>query len=106
MADGSVILVEVAGGTLTRVLPDGTKQVVATPGAGPNGAAIGPDGKCYVCNNGGFKWHEESGQRRPILQAEAYSGGRIERTDLTTGAGQVLYHIGVASCRGRVCQYV
>jgi gluconolactonase len=25
-------------------------------GGGPNGAAIGPDGKCYVCNNGGFKW--------------------------------------------------
>jgi gluconolactonase len=91
MADGSVVLVEIAAGALTRVMPDGTKQVVATPGGGPNGAAIGPDGKCYVCNNGGFKWHEETGQRRPILQAEDYSGGRIERIDLETGAVEVLY---------------
>ena len=55
LADGSVVLVEIARRCLTRVLPDGRKEIVATPGGGPNGAAIGPDGKCYVCNNGGFE---------------------------------------------------
>jgi len=44
-ADGSVILVEIAAGALTRVAPNGAKTVIATPGGGPNGAAIGPDGK-------------------------------------------------------------
>ena len=46
MPDGSILLVEIARGTLTRVTPDGKKEVVAEPGGGPNGAAIGPDGAC------------------------------------------------------------
>ncbi len=44
MPDGSVVLVEIERGTLTRVWPDGRKDVVAKTGGGPNGAAIGPDG--------------------------------------------------------------
>ena len=91
MADGSVLVVEIARGTLTRVYPDGTKEVVATPGGGPNGAAIGPDGACYVCNNGGFEWHRDEQGLRPVLQAREYSGGRIERIDLETGEVTVLY---------------
>jgi len=91
MPDGSVMVVEIERGTLTRVMPDGTQSVIARTGGGPNGAAIGPDGKCYVCNNGGFKWHEEGGLLRPVLQAEDYSGGRIERVDLETGEVEVLY---------------
>jgi gluconolactonase len=91
MPDGSVVLVEIERGTLTRVRADGTKQVVAKTGGGPNGAAIGPDGKCYICNNGGFRWHEEGGLLRPVLQADDYSGGRIERVDLDTGAIETLY---------------
>ena len=54
MEDGSVILTEVAAGRITRVLPDGRKQTVATPGGGPNGMAVGPDGALYLCNNGGM----------------------------------------------------
>jgi len=41
LADGSVLLVEIFAGTLTRVSPDGTKTIVARPGGGPNGAALG-----------------------------------------------------------------
>src|SRR5690606_37182632 len=67
MREWSVLVVEIARGTLTRILPDGMHQIVAHTGGGPNGAAIGPDGRCYVCNNGGFKWHEEPGVRRPFL---------------------------------------
>lgn len=91
MDDGSVLLVEIAAGALTRVAPDGTKSVIARPGGGPNGAAIGPDGKCYIANNGGFEWHREGGRIRPLTQAKDYSGGRIERVDLATGAVDVLY---------------
>ena len=61
MDDGSVILVEIAAGRITRVKRDGTKQTIATPGGGPNGLAIGPDGALYACNNGGFKWAEIEG---------------------------------------------
>jgi gluconolactonase len=92
LADGSVLVVEIAGRCLMRVRPDGTKEIVATPGGGPNGAAIGPDGKCYVCNNGGFEFTVDPGfGLRPVAQAWDYSGGRIERIDLDSGAIEVLY---------------
>ena len=92
MADGSVLVVEIEGGRLIRVLPDGTKQVAGELGGGPNGAAIGPDGKCYVCNNGGFAWLTlEDGFLRPHGIAEDYTGGSIQRVDLATGAVETLY---------------
>jgi gluconolactonase len=84
--DGSVLLVEIARGTLSRVTPEGRVQVVAALGGGPNGAAIGPDGAVYVCNNGGFEYVTEAdGCLRPTMQARDYDGGRIERVDLVTG---------------------
>ena len=92
MRDGSVVLVEIARGTLSRVHPDGRIDVVAALGGGPNGAAIGPDGAVYVCNNGGFHWTREAdGCHRPIRQADDYSGGRIERVELATGRFERLY---------------
>ena len=45
MPDGSVILVEIARQTLSRVTPDGAIHVIAALGGGPNGAAMGPGGK-------------------------------------------------------------
>ena len=53
MADGSIVLVEMFGPRLTRVAPDGTKTTIAEIEGGPNGAAVGPDGAIYLCNNGG-----------------------------------------------------
>lgn len=91
LPDGAVIVVEIARGTLSRVAPDGRIDVVAEPGGGPNGAAIGPDGKCYVCNNGGFEWTERRGRIYPENQAADYRTGRIERIDLATGTVEVLY---------------
>lgn len=92
MDDGSVLLVEIARGTLTRVTPEGRVSVVADLGGGPNGAAIGPDGAVYICNNGGFNYTTESdGCFRPIGQATDYSGGRIERVNLNTGKFERLY---------------
>jgi gluconolactonase len=91
MPDGSIILVEIERQTLSRVTPDGAISVIAHTGGGPNGAAIGPDGRCYVCNNGGFQWHEKDGELVPALQGADYSGGRIEAVDLATGDVEVLY---------------
>jgi gluconolactonase len=91
MDDGSVILVEIAKGEITRVKRDGTKQTIAKPGGGPNGAAIGPDGALYVCNNGGFKWAEIEGMMIPGNAAADYTTGRIERIDIATGKVERLY---------------
>ena len=92
MADGSVIVVEIARGTLSRVSPDGAVEVIAEPGGGPNGAAMGPDGHCYVCNNGGFEWHRSNtGLLFPGNQPDDYSGGRIERINIESGEVEVLY---------------
>jgi gluconolactonase len=92
LPDGDVLLVEIARGTLSRVRPDGRVDVVAHLGGGPNGAAMGPDGRIYVCNNGGFEWiGMPDGGLRPGHQPADYRGGRIERVDLATGAVEVLY---------------
>ncbi|MCB0969662.1 MAG: SMP-30/gluconolactonase/LRE family protein, partial [Ilumatobacter sp.] len=53
MPDGSVILVEMFGPRLTRIRPDGSAETIAEIPGGPNGAALGPDGAVYLCNNGG-----------------------------------------------------
>jgi gluconolactonase len=100
MEDGSVLVVEIRRGTLSRVSPDGRVEVVAEPGGGPNGAAIGPDGHCYVCNNGGFEWREAGGLVIPGDQPSDYSGGRIERIDIGSGQVDILY----TECDGnRLC---
>ena len=85
MEDGSIILVEIYKGCITRIWGDGKTEVIAETGGGPNGAAIGPDGALWICNNGGFKYHERDGLLIPGHCPDDYSGGRIERVDLTTG---------------------
>jgi gluconolactonase len=79
LADGSVLVVEIRAGTLARVTPDGAVVRVADLGGGPNGAARGPDGAIYVCNNGG--------------SVPGFTVGPpcIQRVDLATGAVEVLY---------------
>ena len=98
MPDGSVILVEIEAGRITRVKRDGSRETVAEPGGGPNGLAIGPDGKLYCCNNGGFHYIEHNGLLIPHGQPEDYSGGRIERIDIATGAVEILYKDGDFGC--------
>ena len=100
MPDGSILLVEIERGTVTKVARDGAVSYVARPGGGPNGAALGPDGRLFICNNGGFRWTPEGDESglRPIGIAEDYSGGRIEALDLETGKVEVLYR----ECDGRL----
>jgi gluconolactonase len=92
MNDGSIVFVEIKRRTLTRVTPEGKVEVIAAPGGGPNGAAIGPDGACYIANDGGcFEWLDYNGFCLPGPLPGDYSGGRIERVDLHTGEIKVLY---------------
>src|SRR3546814_15174021 len=79
MPDGSVIVVEIAAGRITRVRPDGTKETVAEHGGGPNGLAIGPDGKLYCCNNGGFGRSAAGGLLVQTGHAAGSAGGSIHR---------------------------
>ena len=78
MPDGSVLVVEIFAGRVTRCWGGGRTEVVAEVGGGPNGAALGPDGALYICNNGGA-WTPN------------YTVGRIERLDLGTGKVERLY---------------
>ncbi len=91
MPDGSVLLVELSRGTLSKVDPEGIVSVIADLGGGPNGAAIGPDGNIYVCNNGGFDDETDpSGQFASTMPRE-YVGGSIQRVNLLTGESEELY---------------
>src|SRR5436853_2878627 len=95
MADGSVILGEIAGGRVTRVAPDGGKTEIGKAGGGPNGVATGPDGALYVCNNGGAVYQTTPSflSTGPALD---YKGGSIQRIGLKTGETRTLY----SECNG------
>jgi len=95
MPDGDIVLVEIGAGRLTRVAKNGKVSLIAVLGGGPNGAAIGPGGKCYVCNNGGFELHERGGRLIPGFNLSA--PGHIQVVDLATGRFETLYD----SCDGR-----
>ena len=97
LGDGSLIVVEIAAGRLTRIAPDGSCRTVAELGGGPNGAAMGPDGRCYVCNNGGFVWRERDGARLPAGTAADYVSGSLQAVDIHTGAVETLY----TACQGQ-----
>ncbi|PWR24232.1 SMP-30/gluconolactonase/LRE family protein [Zavarzinia aquatilis] len=101
LPDGDILVVEIERGTLTRVAPDGRLSVVAHLGGGPNGAALGPDGCVYVCNNGGFEFADLGGVLVPGHQAHDYGGGCIQRVDLSTGKAEVIYtHAGDIALKG------
>jgi gluconolactonase len=92
LEDGSFLCVEIRRKTLTQILPDGRVRIVADLGGGPNGAAMGPDGHCYVVNNGGFKFTQRSdGVWATAGTPDDYKGGRVERVNIETGKFEVLY---------------
>lgn len=99
LPDGSIVLVEMFGPRLTRVAPDGTKSTIAEIEGGPNGAAVGPDGAIYLCNNGGSFTPIELGDLLlpGPFDPDRYIGGRIQRVDPHDGAVTDLY----TECDGR-----
>jgi gluconolactonase len=99
MADGSVLFVDIKNETLSRALPGGRVETVARIPGGPNGAAIGPDGAAYVCNNGGvYSFVQRApGVTVPGPTPKTFQGGSIHRVDLATRDVSVLYD----SCGGQ-----
>jgi gluconolactonase len=96
MPDGTILLVDIKKECLTRILPDGSQQLVAKIPGGPNGAAVGPDGRIYICNNGGFDWNElplPNGQVISVGEHEAgnYTGGSVQVLDLATAKLETIY---------------
>lgn len=95
MPDGSILLVEIRGGRVTRVTPDGEKHKIADVPVAPNGCAFGPDGHLYVANNGGFNWIDMPVGDQTICigvgQPESYTGGSIDRVNIETGDVETLY---------------
>ncbi|MGZ8286271.1 MAG: SMP-30/gluconolactonase/LRE family protein [Allosphingosinicella sp.] len=98
MADGSVVVAEIKGGRITRVGADGSKEVLAETGGGPNGLAVGPDGALWIADNGGaFSWHDEMGLTIPGPTPPEHEGGSIRRFDFASGRLETVYE----SCDGR-----
>lgn len=91
LPDGDVLVCEIAAGRITRIAPDGARTVAAETGGGPNGAALGPDGRLWVCNNGGMEWYDRDGRLFPTGCARDYEGGSIQRIDLETGAVETVW---------------
>jgi len=80
------------------VASGGTTEVVAEPGGGPNGLAIGHDGAGYVCNNGGcFDFYGVAGFTVPGPLPDTWTGGAVQRVDLDSGEVTTLY----TECDGR-----
>src|ERR1043165_4199644 len=79
MPDGSVILVEIARGTLSRAW-NGKVEVVCDLGGGPNGAALGPGGAVYVPTTGGGGLG--GGGIAGRLQGQPPVQGGIDRVDV------------------------
>lgn len=95
--DGGFVVVEIEAGRVSRINADGEVSVLALTGGGPNGAAIGPDGRVYVCNNGGMAFHYPDGLILPGHGEDGGATGWIDAIDMTTGAVETLYR----ECDGR-----
>ncbi|WP_164661000.1 SMP-30/gluconolactonase/LRE family protein [Tropicibacter sp. Alg240-R139] len=96
MNDGSLLFVDIEKETLSKVTSDGTIRTVAEIPGGPNGVAIGPDSAAYVCNNGGVYTFKEvpvpgGTANVPWPSRPNYTGGSIQRVDLSNGNVTTLY---------------
>ena len=97
MADGSVLVVEVASGWMSRISPGGEVSRITRLDGGPNGLAVGPDGAAYVCNNGGrYAYANQGDLLIPSGLPASHVGGSIQRVDLASGEVTTLYD----SCGG------
>lgn len=114
-SNGDIILVEIRGDArkdiascgddenmfepcISRISPSGERSILAKIPGGPNGAAVGPDGDIYICNDGGFDWIPiPQPPAEPIVwfggnQPSWYTGGKLQKYSPATGKVTDLYH--------------
>lgn len=102
LSTGELIVTEVRRGRIVTIQPDGEVALLVQTGGGPNGAAVGPDGALYVCNNGGSVFYFSHGRtvagtpNEDISEDYRYTGGRIEKVDLDSGHCEII----ATSCAG------
>ncbi|HEX7036050.1 MAG TPA: SMP-30/gluconolactonase/LRE family protein [Pseudomonadales bacterium] len=86
---GELLVVEILTGWITKVTASGDVERLVRVGGGPNGLAIGPDGRGYVCNNGGMPasaaaelglpvGETPSSRITPCVQAVDFGTGKVE----------------------------
>jgi gluconolactonase len=91
LLDGTLLVVDLRHSCVWTIGRDGSKhQLLKTPG-GLNGAALGPDGRLYVCNNGGIDWADDPALNVPLGRSRSYIGGRIQAIELQSGRIEDLY---------------
>ncbi len=96
LPNGDILITEIEAGRLTKIRQDGSKEIFAVTGGGPNGAAIGPDEAIYVTQNGGFEWSESlqtdgTNILRPGDRANDYTNGSIQRVSAEGNSVETLY---------------
>jgi gluconolactonase len=92
LQDGTVLLVEIEAKRLVKVDSAGKVSLVAEFDGGPNGAAFGPDGSLFICNNGGsFTFSTAAGHNAPAPVASTHKTGSLQRIDIETGRIETLY---------------
>jgi gluconolactonase len=92
LPDGSLLVGEMEGEQITRIdVSDGRKTVIAKVKGAPNGMALGPDGRVYVCNNGGSAWTDYNEWRFPHGVKPDWDGGSLQVLDLDTGEVETLF---------------
>jgi gluconolactonase len=96
LPDGSFLVVEIERRTLTRIEAEGHKEVVAETGGGPNGAAVGPDGKCPELSRG-----PGGGRGRGSGISQQIAGERIRVNAVSPGVTPIDMPARAALERGR-----
>ncbi|MFI0474119.1 SMP-30/gluconolactonase/LRE family protein [Halomonas sp. HMF6819] len=91
LEDGGVLLVEARAGRLIHLLPNGERRTVAQVSGRLTGAALGPNGYCYIGSSGGADWRTEKGKADCIHLGADHGGGCIQKVDLGTGVVEALY---------------
>jgi len=92
LPDGALLVVDLRYSCVWRIEPDGAKRRLVTVPGSLNGAALGPDGRLFVCNNGGLDWESDPNRNLPLGRSRSsYVGGRIQAIDLATGRVEDIY---------------
>jgi len=93
MKDGSLLFVQIPLGLISRLTPAGKVETVAKLEGGPNGLAVGPDGKLWIANDGGrFTFVERDGILTSGPPPAGFTGGgKIQRLDLKSGKVETVF---------------